>query len=96
MTKLAELRSRLASLEGGGGADAELTFANGSHASLRVRDGLGLVLSAMRSESARLDGQEPEPSKYAAKLNLLAHAVECRTEDNLLQMAHGICRERAE
>ena len=94
---LRDMNARLRRLEGGGdGADATLVFENGTRTGLQARDALGLVCSAMRAESARLDGLLPEPSKHSAKLALLARAVECRTEDNLLQMAHGICRERAE
>ena len=87
------LTMRLKRMESGGeGSDAELIFANGSHASLPVRDALSLCLDAMRNESEKLDGLEPTPSKHSAKLNLLARAVECRTEDNVLRMAHDVVR----
>ena len=90
---LRDLNMRLKRMEDGdGGSDAVLIYANGTHTGLQVRDALGLVCAAMRAESARLDGQEPTPSKYSAKLNLLRRAETCETSDGLIAMAHDVVR----
>lgn len=90
------LTMRLKRMESGGdGADATLVFENGSTAAMQVRDALGLCLDAMRNESARMDGQEPEQSKYAGKLALLARAERIETGDGLLSMAFDVCKDGA-
>lgn len=90
---LSELHKRLARLErGDASVDAVLTYENGARASLRVHDALGLVCTAMRCESARMEGRDFEPSRYDAELALLRRAERIETQDGLLRIAFDICR----
>lgn len=87
-----DLQRRLSKLEGSGGNEAVLVFESGTRTGLQARDALGLVCAAMRAESAKMDGQEPEQSKYAGKLVLLRRAERIETADNLLSMAFDVCK----
>lgn len=95
--RLRSLEERLTRLERGDDTtDARLQFENGSRAALRVRDAVDLVCTAMRNEYARLQGQEPEASKHAAKLALMRRAERIETNDGLLAMAFDVTRGGAE
>ena len=88
------IRKRIEQLERGDrSSDAVLVFENGSRASLRVRDPLGLICEAMRARHAHMEGREPEPNQYSAKLALLGRAESCQTEDSLARLAFELCHQ---
>ena len=80
----------------GMGRDMTLFFADGSSREIHVGDVVGLFLSSLESEHARLSGKPIPPSRFKDTLEMLYNATLAESEEPLLLMAWESARRHPE